>query len=87
MTTANNEAYTFDTGREKPSLINRIENTQKFSDPQKFVEPGFAVTTVDSYPIMYDRDDFRHIQISKCHVPNSQGTIILRTQEAFREWK
>ena len=75
LTTDKNETLIFDINNEKPALIKHIENTQEFGDPQKYVEPGFLVTTTISpkYPNY----------VEKCLVPNIQGSIIMQKQQSY----
>ena len=75
LTTDKNEALIFDINNKKPALIKHIKNTQDFGDPQKYVEPGFMVTT--------DCNLFRRGRVEKCLVPNIQGSIIMQKQQSY----
>ena len=66
--TAGNIAYIFDTNSNMPALINKHSKMEDLSDPQTYVEPGFAVSSSKRYkPKIYYDDEILYQTL----VPNN----------------
>ena len=46
VTTSDNKTFVFAIDLNEPALIKRIENSQEFCKPHKYVEPGFTAIAV-----------------------------------------
>ena len=84
VTTSNNEILIFRLDTMKPAMIKRIDNSQDFCIPQKYVDPSFTATALVEKVVTFDENEKDiTIQAWLSLIQNSQGSIIMRIQEIF----